>query len=261
MEVAATEVDEQSLEAVPGASRNRHGRGDERRPGDDRRRARPVEGDGRRRPAHHGRDRRAHRRLGALRPRVGVSPGGERLRRRTTPTPRRSSCRPSRRWRSPTRTARSTCWAATTDQLGLQGPRRSYRALPRRSRIRLARARPPSSSWAPSSSSGPGYRAHLVAEWIPALEGVEDKLRQGGKVADIGCGHGVSTILMAQAFPESSSTASTTTTPRSSGRARSPRARGSPTTRNSMSQPPRTIPARAMTWSASSTASTTWATR
>ena len=49
----------------------------------------------------------------------------------------------------------------------------------------------------------PGYRAHLVPEWIPALEGVEDKLRQGGKVADIGCGHGISTILMAQSFGES----------------------------------------------------------
>ena len=59
------------------------------------------------------------------------------------------------------------------------------------------------SSSEPSSSSGPGYRAHLVAEWIPALEGVEAKLRQGGKVADIGCGHGISTILMAQAFGES----------------------------------------------------------
>ena len=49
----------------------------------------------------------------------------------------------------------------------------------------------------------PGYRAHLVAEWIPALEGVEKKLRSGAKVADIGCGHGISTILMAQAYPES----------------------------------------------------------
>jgi 2-polyprenyl-3-methyl-5-hydroxy-6-metoxy-1,4-benzoquinol methylase len=47
----------------------------------------------------------------------------------------------------------------------------------------------------------PGYRAHLVPEWIPALEGVEDKLRDGGMVADVGCGHGVSTILMAQAYP------------------------------------------------------------
>ncbi len=49
----------------------------------------------------------------------------------------------------------------------------------------------------------PGYRAHLVAEWIPALEGMDEKLRSGAKVADIGCGHGVSTILMAQAYPES----------------------------------------------------------
>ena len=49
----------------------------------------------------------------------------------------------------------------------------------------------------------PGYTAHLVAEWLPALEGVEDKLHSGIRVADIGCGHGVSTILMAQAYPES----------------------------------------------------------
>ena len=49
----------------------------------------------------------------------------------------------------------------------------------------------------------PGYKAHLVDEWIPALEGVGEKLRAGGTVADIGCGHGISTILMAQAFGES----------------------------------------------------------
>ncbi len=49
----------------------------------------------------------------------------------------------------------------------------------------------------------PGYKGHLVAEWIPALEGVEDKLKEGAKVADIGCGHGASTILMAEAFPAS----------------------------------------------------------
>jgi SAM-dependent methyltransferase len=47
----------------------------------------------------------------------------------------------------------------------------------------------------------PGYKAHLAGEWIPALEGVEAKLRSGAKVADVGCGHGVSTILMAEAFP------------------------------------------------------------
>jgi 2-polyprenyl-3-methyl-5-hydroxy-6-metoxy-1,4-benzoquinol methylase len=50
----------------------------------------------------------------------------------------------------------------------------------------------------------PGYAAHLVQEWIPALEGVEAKLRAGAKVADVGCGHGASTILMAQAYPKSS---------------------------------------------------------
>ena len=49
----------------------------------------------------------------------------------------------------------------------------------------------------------PGYRAHLVAEWLPALEGIDDKLRAGGKAADIGCGHGVSTVIMAKAYPES----------------------------------------------------------
>jgi SAM-dependent methyltransferase len=49
----------------------------------------------------------------------------------------------------------------------------------------------------------PGYRAHLVPEWIPALDGVQEKLEQGAKVADIGCGHGASTIIMAAAFPNS----------------------------------------------------------
>jgi SAM-dependent methyltransferase len=49
----------------------------------------------------------------------------------------------------------------------------------------------------------PGYRANLVAAWIPALEGVLDKLESGAKVADIGCGHGASTIIMAEAFPNS----------------------------------------------------------
>jgi SAM-dependent methyltransferase len=49
----------------------------------------------------------------------------------------------------------------------------------------------------------PGYRAHLVAEWLPALEGVVPKLETGAKVADVGCGHGASTVIMAQAYPAS----------------------------------------------------------
>jgi len=50
---------------------------------------------------------------------------------------------------------------------------------------------------------GPGYRANLVASWLPTLDGVVPKLQTGGKVADVGCGHGISTVLMAQAFPNS----------------------------------------------------------
>ena len=49
----------------------------------------------------------------------------------------------------------------------------------------------------------PGYRANLVASWLPALDGVVNKLEQGAKVADVGCGHGASTIVMAQAYPKS----------------------------------------------------------
>jgi ubiquinone/menaquinone biosynthesis C-methylase UbiE len=50
----------------------------------------------------------------------------------------------------------------------------------------------------------PGYIANLVPSWIPALDGVEDKLRAGAKAADIGCGLGASTILLAQEYPSSS---------------------------------------------------------
>jgi len=49
----------------------------------------------------------------------------------------------------------------------------------------------------------PNYIGNLISSWIPALEGVDEKLRRGAKVADIGCGHGASTILMAQAYPNS----------------------------------------------------------
>lgn len=50
----------------------------------------------------------------------------------------------------------------------------------------------------------PGYRANLVDAWLPALDGVREKLEAGAQVADVGCGHGASTLLMAEAFPRSS---------------------------------------------------------
>lgn len=49
----------------------------------------------------------------------------------------------------------------------------------------------------------PGYKAYLVDQWLPALDGVVNRLKAGARVADIGCGHGASTIVMAQAFPAS----------------------------------------------------------
>jgi ubiquinone/menaquinone biosynthesis C-methylase UbiE len=54
----------------------------------------------------------------------------------------------------------------------------------------------------------PGYIANLVSSWIPALNGVEDKLRAGATVADVGCGLGASTILLAQEYPNSRFTGS-----------------------------------------------------
>ena len=49
----------------------------------------------------------------------------------------------------------------------------------------------------------PSYEANLVQQWLPALDGVIEKLHRGASVADVGCGHGASTIIMAQAFPRS----------------------------------------------------------
>jgi 2-polyprenyl-3-methyl-5-hydroxy-6-metoxy-1,4-benzoquinol methylase len=52
----------------------------------------------------------------------------------------------------------------------------------------------------------PGYNANLVSSWLPALDGVVEKLQQGARVADVGCGHGASTVVMARAFPNASFT-------------------------------------------------------
>lgn len=49
----------------------------------------------------------------------------------------------------------------------------------------------------------PGYAANLVSSWIPALDGVKEKLERGARIADVGCGKGASTVLMAKSFPKS----------------------------------------------------------
>lgn len=57
--------------------------------------------------------------------------------------------------------------------------------------------------WSTARFFRPGYQHNLVQNWLPALDGVFAKLREGAKVADVGCGHGWSTVIMAQAFPQS----------------------------------------------------------
>lgn len=52
----------------------------------------------------------------------------------------------------------------------------------------------------------PGYRANIVQSWLPALDGMVERLEQGARIADIGCGHGHSTMIMAEAFPNSAFT-------------------------------------------------------
>ena len=108
----------------------------------------------------------------------------------------------------------------------------------------------------------PGYRANLVSTWLPALDGAVARLEAGAKVADIGCGHGASTIIMAQAFPNSrfigfdyheASIVRAREAAREAGRPAQPRASRSPGPRRP--QVPISIS------SAASTACTTWAIR
>ena len=106
----------------------------------------------------------------------------------------------------------------------------------------------------------PGYIANLIPSWIPALDGVQDKLRAGAEMADIGCGLGASTILLAQAYPASRFTGSDYHAGRSGWPASGLGTRGSRTGSASRSPRPRRSPAWDTTWPPPSTACTTWAT-
>ena len=104
----------------------------------------------------------------------------------------------------------------------------------------------------------PGYQANLVGSWLPALEGVVEMLERGGMAADVGCGHGASTILMAKAFPRSRF-AGFDYHAASIARARRPGGRASRRTRASRRRARRTSRARGTTSSPASTRCTTWA--
>ena len=93
-----------------------------------------------------------------------------------------------------------------------------HRGRPRRRRSRLARA-PPARPRRLRALLPAGYNAHLIESWLPALDGVVERSERGARVADVGCGHGASTILMARAFPTRPSSGPTTTPARSRPRA------------------------------------------
>ncbi len=108
----------------------------------------------------------------------------------------------------------------------------------------------------------PGYAANLVSSWIPALSDVKEKLEAGARVADVGCGKGASTILMAKAFPNSRFFGfdyhdKSIEAARESAK----RERASPTASPSRCRRQRSFPAKTTTSWPSSIACMTWATR
>ena len=195
------QIDEDEAERPDGQDGRRIRRDGQRAAGGARRPARPVQGDGRRRAD----DRRpAERQDGpapALRAGVAQRPGRQRLRR----------VRPARA--DLHALARSGDGARRRQQPDLHGrrlrspdvdvprPRQGAEGVRRRHRPRLARAQPCLFSGTERFFRA-GYNANLEPSWIPALDGMAERLRAGARVADVGCGFGASTIVLAKAYPQ-----------------------------------------------------------
>ena len=168
----------------------------------DRRPARPLQGDGGRRPAHLGAARRAHGHHRALRARVAQCPGGGRLR-HVRPRQAELQLPPEQ----------ALALADESSPFFLCGAFQGFTSLVRdEPKIREAFTSGAGVGWHEHNHDlfegterffRTGYNAQPRRSWIPALDGVEAKLRAGMRVADVGCGLGASTIIMAKAYPDS----------------------------------------------------------
>ncbi len=183
--------------------RRRGRRHPQHRPGRAGRQARLLPGDGRSGPTTPAQLAAGHRHRRALRPGVAQRPGRRWLRRVRR---HHGSLHPA---------ARAGGRADRPEQPGIPArllPDRPGHHARHRQRARRRPATRPGVGWHEHHADVHDgcerffrtmYNAHLVGEWLPALDGVVDKLERGATVADIGCGHGASTIIMAQAFPNS----------------------------------------------------------
>ena len=178
------------------------GRHAQRRAGGDGRPARPLPGARRRRRAHVGRAGGPHRYRRALRTGVAERPGGRRLRRLPRRPGAATACRPSRRSRSPTRTAPPTCRGSSRSRSAPSWTRQRITEAARRATGSAGTSTTTTSTTAASGSSAPATTPTSSQSWLPALDGVVERLERGARVADVGCGHGASTILMAERLPE-----------------------------------------------------------
>ena len=198
--MAITDIDEQKLEAVHRPRRDRGRRRAQRGARDPRRRARPLPRDGRR-PARHaaGARRRAPARRSA------TSASG------STPRPRAATSIYDATARYVLPPEHALVLADETSPFSMHGTFQSANAaVAIRERLVERFINGDGVGWhehhhdlwhGTERAFATAYRTHLLAEWLPALDGVVAKLEAGALVADVGCGHGASTILMARGVP------------------------------------------------------------